>query len=81
MANDLKGSVITAEQARTAADTTDLVLKRIYKEIRYLANEGMTVLYWSRANLSIVLLDSIRANLIENGYAVGFVDDTLKISW
>lgn len=75
---------ITAEAARELSNSSLKQLTRIYKEIRYVAEDGTVKLEWGICSPSQVALDKIVETLGADGFTVEVTGEkykTLIITW
>jgi hypothetical protein len=65
-----KNNAITAEEALSIANSSDVVKKRISKMIREIATEGALQATYGLAHPSILLVNSIVEDLTKRGFKV-----------
>lgn len=81
MGKKLEDRRISAKDAKKLADSSEVMLTRIYKVIREEAEEGRVRLDWNTDYLSSKCKDSIVDALRNDGYSIETSDDTLIIKW
>lgn len=85
----MEKNIITAEEARRLADSSEVVKKRVYKCIKERALEGeLDFIYNMGPNPSMVLINSLQGDLVSNGFNVSVIPPEdefdgvgLYISW